>query len=176
MKISRVGFIGVGKMGQAMIEKLAEAGFKVMAFDFDKEKLKEAGGLGAAKAKSISDLAKGLKKPKAIWLMLPEGQFIDEIIFGKYSLAKLLSKGDVIIDGGNSNFRDSMRRAGALKKKGIAFLDVGVSGGVHGAEHGLCMMIGGEKRAYELCKSSLKVCLSQMGVSDILGKAAQAIS
>lgn len=165
-----IGFIGVGKMGRAMIRKLAKAGFEVVAFDFDAKKLKEAEALGAIKADSMSGLAKQLRKPKIIWLMLPEGVFIDELIFGKHNLVKLLSKGDVIIDGGNSNFRDSMRRAGALKKRGVYFLDIGVSGGVKGPQNGLCMMIGGERCAYEICEGHFESLSKPNGAYKYFGK------
>lgn len=131
------GIIGLGKMGANMAERLRERNWKVFGFD--------KGGGGTA---TVKELIERLSRPRLIWLMIPAGA-VEETIFGKDGLVDALEGGDIIIDGGNSFYEDSMRRSKKLNKIGIPFLDAGVSGGPSGARNGASIMIGGDKRAYE---------------------------
>lgn len=138
----RLGYVGLGKMGFNMVERLLEKGYKPVVFDVNKAALKEAAGLPAEPAADLKSLAEALAPPRLIWLMIPHTT-IDEAL---NSLVRYLGKGDTIIDGGNSYYKDSMRRAGSLAEKGIDFLDVGVSGGPAGARSGSCIMVGGRRK------------------------------
>jgi 6-phosphogluconate dehydrogenase len=141
-----LGIIGLGKMGGNMAERLRLAGHKVVGFDFNADavkKLTDAGSLGVS---SLEDLVKNLSAPRAIWIMVPSGDPVDQTIA---KLEPLMQKGDTFIDGGNSNYKDSQRRYAALKAKGFNFVDVGTSGGVWGLKEGYSMMIGGDKEPVE---------------------------
>lgn len=141
----KLGYIGLGKMGGAMAERLLKRGHGVVAYDAKKEARDRAVEVAAQVADSPVALVKSLNTPRIIWLMLPHA-VVDETING---IREHLSEGDTIIDGGNSHYKESIRRAEDLKKEGINFLDVGVSGGPGGAKEGACLMIGGEKAVYE---------------------------
>lgn len=141
----RIGFIGLGKMGANMVERLIKSGHEIVAFDLNKQAKKSVRKKGAKVAESLEDLVNQLDEPRHIWVMVPSGKPTEDTI---NSLASFLSKGDMVIDGGNSLYKDSMRRAEALKKKGISFLDVGTSGGIWGLKIGYCLMIGGKKSAF----------------------------
>jgi 6-phosphogluconate dehydrogenase len=136
----QIGIIGLGRMGANIGRRLMSRGHQVVGFDADPEAVKALEG--ASPASSLEDAVKQLSAPRTVWVMLPSGKITEETIA---KLATLLSKGDVIIDGGNSFWKDDVRRAKALKDRGIAYLDVGTSGGVWGLERGYCMMIGGDK-------------------------------
>ena len=144
-----IGFVGLGKMGQGLILKLKDLGWKITAFDLDPEKRREVQAQGVQAVDALHDFVKVLHKPRIIWIMIPAGRPVDEVIFGKNGLVKILKRGDIIIDGGNSYFEDSVGRARKLAKLGIKFLDVGVSGGPGGARKGLSLMIGGEEKIYK---------------------------
>ena len=142
----QLGLIGLGKMGGNMAERLKLAGHEVVGFDFSAEavaKLTAAGNLGVS---SLEDLAKNLKGRKAIWIMVPQGDPVDETIA---KLEPLLNAGDILIDGGNSMYKDSMRRYKEVTAKGFQFVDVGTSGGVWGLKEGYSMMVGGDKETVE---------------------------
>lgn len=139
-----IGLIGLGRMGGNMAQRLLKAGHKVVAFDFNPSAVRTAASQGAAGAKDLADLVAKLAKPRAVWVMVPSGDPTEKTI---NDLAALLPKGDVIVDGGNSNYKESIRRADSLKAKGIHFLDVGTSGGIWGLKEGYCLMVGGEKKA-----------------------------
>ena len=141
-----LGMIGAGRMGSNMARRLLKGGHAVTAWDPVKEAVDAIAADGATVAESIADLISKLKSPRAIWLMVPSGEPTETTI---NDVAGQLNKGDTIIDGGNSNYKDSMRRAKALSHYGIAFLDVGTSGGIWGLAEGYCLMVGGEKAAYE---------------------------
>ncbi|MGE5221784.1 MAG: phosphogluconate dehydrogenase (NAD(+)-dependent, decarboxylating) [Omnitrophica WOR_2 bacterium] len=144
----KIAMVGLGKMGGNMTRRLIQGGHQVAGFDFSKEAVEQlAGEIKLIPAGSLEDLVLKLEPPRAVWIMVPAGHPTEETI---ETLAGLLSKGDVIIDGGNSNFQDSIRRAAFLKGKGIYFLDVGVSGGVWGLKEGYSMMVGGEADIVEL--------------------------
>ncbi len=141
-----IGIIGLGKMGAGIARRLVRGGHRVVAFDRDSNVLEGAEELGAISATSIADVALKLQAPRAVWMMVPCGAPADDTV---QALLDALSPGDVIIDGGNSNYKKSMSRAAALQEQGISFLDVGTSGGVWGEENGYCLMIGGENAAVE---------------------------
>jgi len=137
----QVGFIGLGRMGAAMVQRLAKGGHNVIGYDRSPEPIGQIQQHGAIGARSIQDLVKQLSQPRAVWVMVPQGEPTESIIA---SLAPLLSSGDIVIDGGNSYYRDSIRRAGMLKERGLHFIDVGTSGGVWGLAEGYSLMIGGD--------------------------------
>jgi 6-phosphogluconate dehydrogenase len=141
-----LGIIGLGKMGFNMAERLRLAGHKVVGFDFNKDataKLTAAGSLGV---NSLVDLVKNLAAPRAIWIMVPSGDPVDQTIA---RLEPLMEKGDTFIDGGNSNYKDTQRRHAELINKGFHFVDCGTSGGVWGLKEGYSLMIGGDKEPIE---------------------------
>jgi len=141
-----IGFVGLGKMGQNMVERLLKGGHKIVAFDLNREAVKAAKRKGAIPAKSLQELVNKLKTPRAIWIMVPSGEPTENTIT---ALAILLTKGDIVIDGGNSFYKDSIRRAQELERMGIFSLDVGTSGGIWGLKIGYCLMIGGQESVFE---------------------------
>jgi 6-phosphogluconate dehydrogenase len=141
-----LGLIGLGKMGGNMAERLRLAGHKVVGFDFSADAVKKLNDTGAVGVNSLEDLVKNLQTPRAIWIMVPAGDPVDETIA---KLKPLMQKGDIFIDGGNSNYKDSQRRHDELKKEGFEFLDVGTSGGIWGITEGYSMMIGGDEDVVE---------------------------
>ncbi len=142
----QLGFIGLGRMGKNMVLHLLEQKHRVVAYDRSIDSIKEMQSAGVVSAYSMGELVGNLRKPRVIWLMITAGKPIDAVIA---SLLPLLSRGDIVIDGGNSFYKDSQRRATMLAKKGIQLLDVGTSGGIAGARHGACMMIGGDREAFK---------------------------
>lgn len=142
----KIGFIGLGKMGLSMVERLIMEGHQIVAFDLNKEAVKRAALKGASPSYSLTDLIAKLASPCAIWIMVPAGKPTEETIA---AILPSLNEGDIIIDGGNSFYKDSVRNAQALKKKGVFFLDVGTSGGMWGLQKGYCLMIGGEKEVFQ---------------------------
>jgi 6-phosphogluconate dehydrogenase len=141
--------IGLGRMGGNMSERLLRGGHEVVVFDRKPPTVQQYVSLGAVATTSLSDVTAKLKSPRVVWIMVPAGKPVDETIA---SLLPGLSKGDVIIDGGNSNFHDTMRRAGELQAKGIHFVDSGTSGGIWGLANGYCLMIGASPEAFKLCE------------------------
>jgi 6-phosphogluconate dehydrogenase len=143
---SQIGFVGLGRMGGNMVTRIRrDSDHDVVAYDRDKDTVKKvAGATGARGANSLANLVKKLDAPRMVWIMVPAGAATQDTVD---KLAKLLDKGDMIIDGGNSKWTDDMARAKTLKKAGIDYLDVGTSGGVWGLEVGYCMMVGGPDAA-----------------------------
>ena len=139
-----LGLIGLGRMGANMARRLTAGGHRVVAYDVNPEAVAAAVQNGSEGAASHEELVALLSPPRAIWLMLPIGQPTENTIA---TVAPLLAAGDVLIDGGNANYKDSMRRAKELSEQGIEFLDVGISGGVWGLVHGFCLMVGGSDAA-----------------------------
>jgi 6-phosphogluconate dehydrogenase len=137
----RIGFIGLGRMGANMVRRLLRNGHEVVAYNRTAEKTKEIAGEGAEAAFTIEELVGKLKKPRAVWIMVPAGDATEAQID---ELLEHLEKGDTIIDGGNTNFHDDQRRHPELKKKGIDYVDAGVSGGIWGLANGFCLMVGGD--------------------------------
>jgi 6-phosphogluconate dehydrogenase len=136
----QIGIIGLGRMGANIGRRLMAAGHSVVAYD--REPKAVAALTGATGASGLADLVKKLSQPRTVWVMLPSGKITEDTVS---QLGELLSDGDVIIDGGNTFYKDDIRRAKALKPKGITYVDCGTSGGVWGLERGYCMMIGGDK-------------------------------
>ena len=137
-----LGMIGLGRMGANMTERLVLGGHRVISYDRSSEAIQRVVDKGAVGAHSLADFVKQLSLPRVIWLMVPSGDPVDQTI---EQLLPNLAKGDMLIDGGNSNYKDSIRRAGKLAAQGMHFVDAGTSGGVWGLQNGYCMMVGGEK-------------------------------
>ncbi|HYH88081.1 MAG TPA: decarboxylating 6-phosphogluconate dehydrogenase [Solirubrobacteraceae bacterium] len=137
----QLGFVGLGKMGGNMVHRVRrDSDHDIVAFDFNAHALQTAAGHGATPATTLEELVQKLEKPRMIWLMVPSGDPTQQTID---TLAGLVEEGDTIVDGGNSNWHDDVRRSEVLEAKGIHYVDVGVSGGVWGLEVGYCMMVGG---------------------------------
>lgn len=149
----RVGFIGLGRMGKNMVFNLLEKGVEVVAWNRSPGPVEEVVKAGAMGAKSLNDLISKLDTPRNIWLMVTAGEAVDQML---KQLAGKLVPGDLVIDGGNSFYKDTLRREKMLAKKGIHFMDVGTSGGIEGARHGACVMAGGSKEDYERVLPVLK--------------------
>jgi 6-phosphogluconate dehydrogenase len=149
----KLGMIGLGKMGGNMTERLMKGGHKVVAFDRNPETTARYVALGSEGADSAAALVAKLEAPRIVWIMVPAGKPVDDMIA---ALLPGMSKGDVIIDGGNSNFHDTMRRGADLRAKGIEFVDSGTSGGVWGLKNGYCLMIGCSDEAFALCEPIFK--------------------
>ncbi len=142
----QIGVIGLGRMGGNIARRLMRAGHSCVVYDNSAKAAEAVAADGAAAAVSLADLVAKLESPKAVWSMLPAGKITEDTV---HELAELMSAGDIVIDGGNSYFRDDIRRAAKLAEKGLRYIDVGTSGGVWGLERGYCMMIGGDKDAFE---------------------------
>ncbi len=141
----KLGYIGLGKMGHNMVERLVKKGHEVFAFDIDEDARRAAEKSGAKIAVTLSELVGKLDTPKNIWIMVPH-QTVDDVLS---ELVPFLVDGDTVIDGGNSPYKESMRRAGGFESTGINFVDVGVSGGPAGAREGACVRGGGDKEDFE---------------------------
>ncbi len=150
----KFAFIGLGRMGAAMVRNVTESGHKVVAYNRSPEKTKKLSRKkGITGAYSFEELVDKLPKRKIVWLMIPAGKPVDMVL---KELVPLLKRGDIVIDGGNSWFKDSQRRASLLKKRGIYYLDCGTSGGIEGARRGACMMVGGDKKAFATVENLFK--------------------
>ncbi|MCC6675538.1 MAG: decarboxylating 6-phosphogluconate dehydrogenase [Phycisphaerales bacterium] len=141
-----LGMVGLGRMGANMAERLLRGGHRIVAFDRGPDAIARVVAKGAAGADSLPRLVSSLKAPRAIWLMIPAGAPVDQTIA---ELLPLLSPGDTIIDGGNSNYKDTMRRAESLAARQIHYIDSGTSGGIWGLENGYALMIGGPDEAVQ---------------------------
>jgi len=141
-----LGIIGLGKMGFNMAERLRLAGHKVVGFDFNKEATAKLTATGSVGVDTLEDLVKNLAVPRAVWIMVPAGDPVDQTVA---KLEPLMEKGDTFIDGGNSNYKDTQRRHAAATAKGFEFVDCGTSGGIWGLREGYSMMIGGDKAPVE---------------------------
>jgi 6-phosphogluconate dehydrogenase len=140
----QLGFVGLGKMGLNMVTRLIQGGHQIVAFDRSADVVARAEGAGAIAASSLEALVAGLTAPRAVWVMVPSGEPTEQTVT---ALSKLLSPGDVIIDGGNTHFHDDVRRAAALATDGIDYIDAGTSGGIWGLKEGYCLMVGGTEAA-----------------------------
>ena len=140
-----IGFMGLGRMGENMVRRLVRGGHRVVAWNRSRGKIDEVAAEGAVPAYTIEDLVAQLSPRRVLWIMVPAGDPVDQLIA---QLKPLINQGDILIDGGNTNFRDTIRRYNALKEEGFGFLDVGTSGGIWGLKIGYCMMIGGDEEQF----------------------------
>ncbi len=150
----KLGIIGLGRMGANMVMRLLQGGHEVVGYARTKATVNKIVEKGAKGAYSLNELVQKLDSPRVIWLMIPAGDPVDKTIM---DLFPKLEKDDIIIDGGNSNFNDTKRRAALLKEKGIAYVDVGTSGGIWGLTEGYSMMIGGDKSIVEYLRPIFEV-------------------
>lgn len=148
-----VGLIGLGRMGGNMARRLIKGGHRVVAYDPSQAAVKALSEDGGGSAASLEELIKALKTPRVVWVMVPAGAATETTIEW---LLSHLSSGDIVIDGGNSYYKDSMRRAKQLAGKGISYLDIGTSGGIWGLQNGYCLMVGGTETAFATVKPLLQ--------------------
>jgi 6-phosphogluconate dehydrogenase len=141
----QLGMIGLGRMGANIVRRIMRDGHSAVAFDTNPDAVATLAGEGAVGANTLQEFVAALEKPRVAWVMIPAG-ITDKVV---QQLADLMDDGDIIINGGNSNYREDVDRANALRQKGISYLDVGTSGGVWGLERGYCLMIGGDDKAVE---------------------------
>ncbi len=160
----KIGFVGLGKMGGPMVERLMKGGHAIVAYDPIEAALKEAEMKGAIPVYSFEELVERLETPRVVWIMVPSGAPTEETIV---SLSSHMAAGDLIIDGGNSFYKDSMKRAQELGKRGISFLDAGTSGGVWGLKIGYCLMVGGEKEAFKQAEPVFKTLAPEEGYARV---------
>lgn len=156
----KIGFIGLGKMGLNMVHRLLNDKHHIVVYNKSKEPIKEAEKLGAVATNSVEELIGKLEGRKVIWLMVPSGRPVDENI---EIILSHLKKDDIIIDGGNSYFKESQQRAKLCAQKGINYIDCGTSGGVWGLKEGYCLMYGGNKNAVDFCEPIFKTLAPENG-------------
>jgi len=141
-----LGMIGLGRMGANMTERLLRGGHRVVSYDRSSQAVQSVVGKGASAAESLEALAVALRVPRVVWLMVPSGDPVDQTI---QALIPYLKRDDVIVDGGNSNYKDTLRRAAMLKEKSVHYVDVGTSGGIWGLTEGYSLMVGGDREVVE---------------------------
>ena len=145
----QLAMIGLGRMGGNMVQRLLQGGHQVVVFDRSADAVKAHVGMGATGAADLADVVRRLSPPRVVWVMVPAGAPVESTID---ALLPTLAKGDVVIDGGNSNYKDSKRRAARLREQGMEFIDAGTSGGIWGLKVGYCLMIGASTEAFTLCE------------------------
>lgn len=157
----RLGMVGLGKMGGNMAQRLARGGHQVVVHDRDEAVTRTvAEAAGATGAASLDEIVAGLEAPRVVWVMVPAGPPTEQVL---RDVADRMQPGDVLIDGGNSNFHDTQRRAQELAGRGIRLVDAGTSGGVWGLENGYCLMVGGDVDAVALCEPAFRTLAPQDG-------------
>jgi 6-phosphogluconate dehydrogenase len=156
----RLGMVGLGKMGGNMVERLRTGGHEVVVFDLDPERARQLEGVGATPSPSLQELVAALPAPRVVWVMVPAGAPTENTL---RELSVLVEPGDVLIDGGNSNWHDTQRRAAQLADRGIRLVDAGTSGGVWGKTVGYCLMVGGEPEAVSLCEPAFRTLAPEDG-------------
>lgn len=156
----QLGLVGLGRMGANMVRRLQKHGHKCTVFDLNADNVKKLVSEGADGATSLEDLVKKLPKPRGVWVMVPAGKPTESTV---QTLAAAMEPGDTIIDGGNSFYKDDIRRAEELKKKNINYMDAGTSGGVWGAERGYCLMVGGTPEAFKTWEPIFKTLAPGLG-------------
>jgi 6-phosphogluconate dehydrogenase len=160
----KAGLVGLGKMGGNMVTRLVNCGHDIVAYDPNEQTRRDAEKHRARTSDTLQGIVKQLSPPRIVWLMVPAGHATQEVID---TLRPLLQSGDILIDGGNSHYRDAMSRAKSLKEKGISFLDAGTSGGVWGLEIGYCLMIGGEVSAFSKAESLFSCLAPENGYAHV---------
>ena len=158
----QLGLVGLGRMGANMVRRLERGGHKCTVFDLNAENVKKLVSEGAGGSSSLEDLVKKLPSPRVIWVMVPAGKPTEDTV---QALAAVMEKNDVIIDGGNSFYKDDIRRAAQFKGKGIHYVDAGTSGGVWGVERGYCLMVGASDEAFQTIEPIIKTLAP--GIGDI---------
>ena len=156
----QLGMVGLGRMGANMVRRLLRGGHQCVVYDMNPQSVKKLAGEGATGADSLDDLAAKLRKPRAAWVMVPAGGPTESTVM---ELARRFEAGDTVIDGGNSYFKDDVRRSRSLKDRGIHYIDVGTSGGIWGLERGYCMMVGGPDEAVRRIDPILKTLAPGLG-------------
>src|SRR5262249_54451316 len=142
--VMQLGMVGLGRMGANMVRRLMQGGHQCVVFDLNADNVKRLAAEGASGVTSDKELVLKLGPPRVVWIMVPAGSPTENTVM---SLAEKLQPGDILIDGGNSYYKDDVRRAQTLKASGIYYVDVGTSGGIWGVERGYCLMVGGEAEA-----------------------------
>jgi 6-phosphogluconate dehydrogenase len=160
----KIGFVGLGKMGGPMVERLMQGEHEIVAYDPVEKAVDEAKNKGAIPASSFQQMVDKLEAPRTVWVMVPSGAPTEETIL---TLSSLLESGDLVIDGGNSLYKDSVRRADELKEKGVSFLDAGTSGGIWGLEVGYCLMVGGAQEAFRRIEPVFKTLAPEDGYAHV---------
>lgn len=160
----RIGFVGLGKMGMNMVESLTGGGHEVVAYARTAATVKKAEEKGASGAASLQDIVDKLERPRVIWTMVPAGKATEDTL---KALAETMEEGDILVDGGNSFYKNSMRMAEELRSKKINFLDVGTSGGIWGLTEGYCMMIGGDKKVFNKVEPLIKTLAPKNGYAHV---------
>ncbi|HEY3776104.1 MAG TPA: decarboxylating 6-phosphogluconate dehydrogenase [Solirubrobacteraceae bacterium] len=145
----QLGMVGLGRMGANIVRRLMKDGHECVVYDVNQDTVKQLESEGAVGASSLKELAEKLNAPRAVWVMVPAGEITEKSVNG---LAEVLEKGDTIIDGGNSYYRDDIRRAKKVGEQGLGYLDCGTSGGTHGLERGYCLMVGGTRESFDRFK------------------------
>ncbi|HEY7212846.1 MAG TPA: decarboxylating 6-phosphogluconate dehydrogenase [Bryobacteraceae bacterium] len=158
-----LGLVGLGRMGANMVRRLEQGGHKCTVFDLNAENVKKLVSEGAAGASSLEDLVKKLPKPRTVWVMVPAGKPTEDTV---QALAAAMESGDHIIDGGNSFYKDDIRRAAEFKKKGVHYADAGTSGGVWGVKRGYCLMVGASNEAFQYLEPIFKTLAPGIGTID----------
>ena len=156
----QLGMIGLGRMGAGMSQRLLQGGHEVVVYDRSPEPVKALSSKGAVTSASLEELGQKLKAPRTFWLMIPAGAPVDDTI---QRLQGVAAPGDIIIDGGNSNYKDSVRRGEALATQQIEYMDAGVSGGVWGLQVGFCLMVGGKEAVFKQVEPVLKTLAPEGG-------------
>jgi len=162
----QLAMIGLGRMGGNMVRRLVQGGHEVIVYDQGADAVQAVvgtGGKGVKAAKDIADVAKQLASPRVVWLMVPA----DAVESAIQQLVPHLARGDIVIDGGNSNFRDSLHRAETLQKQGIEFVDVGTSGGIWGLDLGYCLMVGASASAFKHCEPIFRSLAQENGYAHV---------
>ncbi len=160
----QLAMIGLGRMGGNMVQRLLQGGHEVVVYDRSAEAVKPHVAMGASAAKDLTDLSARLKAPRVVWIMVPAGAPVESTID---QLLPALAKGDTILDGGNSNYKDSVRRAAKVKERGVEFIDAGTSGGIWGLTVGYCLMIGASPEAFRRCEPIFKTLAPPEGYAHV---------
>ncbi len=159
MVILKIGIIGLGRMGAGIAQRIMQSGHEVFGYDIDAQNVTHAQKCGVHTVENLIDIA---DNAQVLWIMVPPGNAVDTVL---NTLMPALKADTIVIDGGNSNFKDSIRRARMVKEKQVAYLDCGTSGGLHGRETGYCLMVGGEKRAYDAIAPILQLIAAPGGMA-----------
>lgn len=160
----QLAMIGLGRMGGNMVRRLVQGGHEVIVYDRSADAVKAHVAKGVKEGKDLSDVVAQLAPRRVLWVMVPAGAPVESTI---EELVPHLARGDIVIDGGNSNFRDSMRRARVLEAQGIEFVDVGTSGGIHGLANGYCLMIGASPGAFQHCEAIFRTLAPPEGFAHV---------